>query len=80
MIQTPEEMPRDPQIIANGYMRYVDYPGGGLEVPAPAVMFDEDAGEPRPAPDFGQHTDEILAELGCDAAQVKQLRQAGVVV
>lgn len=79
MIQTPEEMPQDPQVIANGYLRHVDYPDGGLDVPAPAVMFDEEAGVPPRAPDFAEHTGQILAELGCDEAEAERLRQAGVV-
>jgi crotonobetainyl-CoA:carnitine CoA-transferase CaiB-like acyl-CoA transferase len=33
----------------------------------------------RAPPAMGQHTDEVLAELGFDAAKVKALRQAGVV-
>ena len=45
-IQTPEELPSDPQIVANGYVGHVDYPDGGLDMPAPAIMFDEDAGQP----------------------------------
>jgi formyl-CoA transferase len=33
----------------------------------------------RAPPTLGQHSDEVLAELGLDAAQVTALRQAGVV-
>jgi formyl-CoA transferase len=33
----------------------------------------------RPPPALGEHTGEVLAELGLDAAQVAALRQAGVV-
>jgi crotonobetainyl-CoA:carnitine CoA-transferase CaiB-like acyl-CoA transferase len=33
----------------------------------------------RPPPSLGQHTDEVLNELGLDATQVAQLRSAGVV-
>ncbi|MBE0475290.1 CaiB/BaiF CoA-transferase family protein [Rhodoferax sp.] len=33
----------------------------------------------RPPPALGEHTDEVLAELGLDAAQVAALRQRGVV-
>ena len=33
----------------------------------------------RAPPTLGQHSAEVLAELGLDAAQVTALRQAGVV-
>jgi len=33
----------------------------------------------RPPPALGEHTDEVLAELGLDAAQVTGLRQRGVI-
>ena len=32
------------------------------------------------APDFAEHTDVILSELGCDAAEIGRYRDAGVVV
>ena len=33
----------------------------------------------RPPPRLGEHTDEILAELGYSAAKIDELRQEGVV-
>ncbi|GAI34709.1 unnamed protein product, partial [marine sediment metagenome] len=33
----------------------------------------------RPAPDLGQHTDEILLEAGYDKARINQLRQKNIV-
>jgi crotonobetainyl-CoA:carnitine CoA-transferase CaiB-like acyl-CoA transferase len=79
-IQTPEEIYDDPQTIANGFVRPVEYPNGGsLKVPAPPILFDEEAGDPPPAPEFAAHTDEILTELGCDAATIERYRAAGTV-
>jgi crotonobetainyl-CoA:carnitine CoA-transferase CaiB-like acyl-CoA transferase len=78
-VQTPEEIYEDPQTLANGFLRHVDYPDGGLKVPVPPVLFDEEAGDPPVAPDFAQHTDEVLAEIGCSAADVARLRASGVV-
>ena len=33
----------------------------------------------RPAPDTGEHTDEILGELGYDSATMASLRESGAV-
>jgi len=76
-VQYVEELPDDPQVLANGYVR----PSGPdkLLMPAPAIQFDGEAGDPPRAPDFCEHTDELLAGLGCDPAEVARLRESGVV-
>ena len=79
-IQTPEEIHDDPQAVANGFVRAVDYPGGPLHVPVPPIQFDEEAGDPPRAPDFAEHTDEILAELGCAPEDIQRYRESGAVV
>jgi formyl-CoA transferase/CoA:oxalate CoA-transferase len=32
-----------------------------------------------PAPELGQHTEEILAELGYDESEIAEMRQEGVI-
>jgi alpha-methylacyl-CoA racemase len=50
----------------------------GVVQPAPAPRFDRTpAAQPRPAPQPGQHTDEVLLEAGFSAAEVAALRTAG---
>jgi crotonobetainyl-CoA:carnitine CoA-transferase CaiB-like acyl-CoA transferase len=78
-VQTPEELYDDPQTLANGFLRHVDYPGGGLKVPVPPILFDEEAGDPPPAPDFAADTDEILRQIGISDDEIAQLRSSGSV-
>ncbi len=52
----------------------------GVVQPAPAPRFSRTAGEiSRPAPHAGQHTDELLAELGIDADRIASLRESGAI-
>jgi crotonobetainyl-CoA:carnitine CoA-transferase CaiB-like acyl-CoA transferase len=78
-LQYPEELFDDPQTIANGFLRHVDYPDGGLKIPAPPILFDEDPGDPAPAPDFAAHTDEVLREVGIDEGEIARLRDLGAI-
>ena len=78
-IQTPEEVFDDPQAVANGFLRHVDYPDGGLKIPVPPILFDEEAGDVPRAPDFAEHTDAMLAELGCAPDEIARLKAAGTV-
>ncbi len=79
-VQTPGEMFDDPQTIANGFLREVQYATGPVRLPAPPILFDEEAGDPPPAPDYAEHTNEILAELGYDASAIDDLRAGNVIV
>jgi crotonobetainyl-CoA:carnitine CoA-transferase CaiB-like acyl-CoA transferase len=78
-IATAREVHDDPQTVANGFVRDVAYPNGPFAVPVPGVLFDRDAGDPQPAPDFAQHTDEVLREVGFSDAEVASFRAARVV-
>jgi len=78
-VQTPREIYEDPQTLANGFLRAVEYPGGPLTVPVPPILFDEQAGDPPPAPDFAAHTDEVMRQLGFTDDRIQGLRAAGVI-
>ena len=79
-VQHPEEIFDDPQTLANGFLRPVEYPTGSVRLPIPPILFDEEGGDPPPAPDFGEHTDEVLGELGYSADDIASMRDAGVIL
>jgi crotonobetainyl-CoA:carnitine CoA-transferase CaiB-like acyl-CoA transferase len=80
-IQTPGEVLADPQVLANGYVRPVTTDDGAhtYGLVANPVQFDETPPDLVRAPDQWQHTDEVLTELGIDAARIAALRAAAVI-
>lgn len=78
--QTPRELHSDPQVVANGYIQDVDRPGRRtLRLTAGPVQFDERAPSLSPAPELGQHTEEILLELGKDWDDIVRLKDQGAI-
>ena len=66
----------DPQVIHNGLIETLDQPGlGALRQPRPAARFERTpAAIGGPAPAIGEHTDEILSELGFSADAIAALK------
>ncbi len=76
-----EDLHRDPQIVANDTLVEIEHPvAGRARMPRPVARFAGDAQPPlRPAPLLGQHSDEVLGEIGVSAAEVGELRELGIV-
>lgn len=70
----------DPQTLTRGMVQEVQHPRlGTLKALGPVVKLSETpAAITRTAPDLGEHTDEVLEELGIPAEERSQLREAGV--
>ena len=81
-VQTPVEVTADPQAVAAGFFADVAYPGGGsIRVLTSPVLFDGKVAPVRsPAPELGQHTEEILLELGYTWPEMGQLKESGVIL
>ena len=79
-VLTRTGMIQHPQVVANGIVVETDHPGAGrLRQARPAARF---SGTPtairRGGPALGEHTDEILAELGYSGTDITALRTEGV--
>jgi len=69
----------DPQVIANGYLaKHPKHPTARLAC-APMQFDDEMTEIRRAAPEIGEHTEEVLAELGYSDAEVATLRATGAI-
>ena len=75
-VQTPTEVTNDPQAIANNYFIHFDHPDWGKTKMAgfPWDFSDTPASCRRKAPGFGEHTSEILSELGYAESEIASLK------
>ncbi|HEY6971858.1 MAG TPA: CoA transferase [Candidatus Angelobacter sp.] len=81
-VMTASEVLDDPQVKARELLKLVDYPGAPKAVPLAntAVRFSETPGGIRQrAPMLGEHTDQVLREIGYSETEIKALRTAQVV-
>jgi len=76
-----EQVLDDPQVAANRLIVESEHPHAGpMREPRPAARFDETpAAIRRPAPLLGEHTDEVLAEIGLAPDTIADLRSSGVI-
>ncbi len=80
VVQNTLEVAADPQMRANGYLVTAQTRDGRpFELVASPVQFDGERGRTRRAPEFNEHGDEILAELGVDPDRVLELKIAGAI-
>ncbi len=78
----PQQTLDDPHVQAMGFFQPVDYPGLPSPAPishAPVALSDTPGSIRRRAPMLGEHTDEILSELGYDAEAIAELRAIAVI-
>ena len=79
-MQNTLEVAADPQVRANGYMQGAETRDGTpFELVASPVQFDAQPTGTARAPEFNEHCDEILGELGIDMDRILALKVAGAV-
>jgi crotonobetainyl-CoA:carnitine CoA-transferase CaiB-like acyl-CoA transferase len=79
-VRTHDEVLADPGAWENEYFITGDGPNGPVTIVAAPVHFsDTPACPPSTPPELGQHTLEVLAELGYDADDIEHLRAIGAI-
>ena len=80
-VQQIQEVPDDPQALANNYVVPFDHPlQGKVKIPGYPVYFSAcEAGTTSAAPQLGEHTDLILQELGYSQGDIEKLKKEGII-
>jgi crotonobetainyl-CoA:carnitine CoA-transferase CaiB-like acyl-CoA transferase len=81
-LYSPQQALDDAHIRTAGLLRDTEYPGvtrGVPLAPTPVDLSETPGRFQRRAPTLGEHTDEILSELGYQKAQIAELRTRNVI-
>ena len=80
VVQDTIEAADDPQTIANGYLQDCQTASGtAFRLVTVPVQYDEEPARPARAPEFNEHGDEILGDLGLDWDAIIDLKARGIV-
>ncbi|MBW2622082.1 MAG: CoA transferase [Deltaproteobacteria bacterium] len=80
-IQNPREVINDPQVRANGIIKPFEHPAfGRIEVVANPITLSRTPATIRtPAPEFSEHTEEVLLDLGYSWDDINEFKDEGVI-
>ena len=81
VVQKPSEVLEDQQAVANSFFTVTSHPTHGpITVIANPIILNETPAKMRiPAPEVGQHTEEILLEIGYNWEDISQLKDKGII-
>ncbi len=81
-VYSPQQALDDPHVQAVGFLKTMGFPGSPVSAPiadTPFSLSETPTGIRHRAPLLGEHTDEILAELGYEPTEIAALRAARVI-
>jgi crotonobetainyl-CoA:carnitine CoA-transferase CaiB-like acyl-CoA transferase len=80
-VQDYGQLAEDPQVVANEYIVEYEHPSGERrKIVGPAVQLEKSPGSIRSgAPEFGQHTEEVLLEFGFEWDEIESLKASGAI-
>lgn len=80
-VQNLPEVVEDPQLLANNYVIELDHPSYGhtKTIGFPWDLSETPACWRRPAPKLGEHTEEVLQEIGYGKEDIAKLREEGAI-
>ena len=81
-VNTIDQVANDPQVLHRGMIKAVPHPrlGSVRMTNTPVSLSRTPGGAELPAPDLGEHTEQVLRELaGMDDAEIASLREAGAI-
>ena len=81
VVQSPSDVAKDPQLMANDFVVPLEGAGGHLQftVSSPIQVHDVAKVPAKRAPELGEHNEEILKQLGFDPQEIDGLRASGTV-
>ena len=81
-VRTPDEVLADPQALANDFFTEIEHPvvGRTRMVTTPVRFHQNPASLRHTAPETGQHTEDVLLELGYDWDDIARLKDEGIIL
>jgi crotonobetainyl-CoA:carnitine CoA-transferase CaiB-like acyl-CoA transferase len=73
------EVAADPQVRANGGIVAIERDGDSFDLVASPVLFDETPLRLGPSPEFAEHTEALILELGGDWDRIAALKESGAI-
>jgi crotonobetainyl-CoA:carnitine CoA-transferase CaiB-like acyl-CoA transferase len=81
-VLSPQQLLDDPHVVAAGFFAPISFPGlqkGARVMTTPVVLSETPGRVVTSPPVLGQHTEELLAEIGISGPEVEILRRDGVI-